>query len=167
MYQSPRYQSPKYPSSQSCSPLLFSTAIAGAGAAIFLFATVLVGADHALAQSARSIQPAIGSVPGVEDLARLRPPIMPEIKSILEPGDDIAALQAIDVALTQASDGATYVWRHGNGRLNGAVHMTRTFRDADGRICRHLQMTLAAGTYSRQREGIACRDRDGRWAIEG
>ena len=160
------YLSPQYTSSKSYSPLSFSTAIAGAGAAIFLFATVLVGADHALAQSAR-MQPAAGTTPGIDDLARLRPPILPEIKSILEPGDDIAALQAIDVALTQASDGATYVWRHGNGRLNGAVHMTRTFRDADGRICRHLQMTLAAGTYSRQREGIACRDREGRWVIEG
>ena len=160
------YLSPQYTSSKSYSPLSFSTAIAGAGAAIFLFATVLVGADHALAQSAR-MQPAAGTTPGIDDLARLRPPILPEIKSILEPGDDIAALQAIDVALTQASDGATYVWSHGNGRLNGTVRMTGTFRDADSRVCRSLQMRLVSGTFSRQRDGIACRQPDGTWHLGG
>ena len=153
---------------QSCeiqSSLSFSTTIAGAGAAVFLFATVMAGADHALAQSSPF------------DLAGrdtrflgLRPqlqPVVPEIKAILQPGDAIAALEAVDIALTQAGDGATYVWRHDNGRINGAIRMTATFRDADGRICRHLEMMLNSGTYSRQRNGIACRQPDGGWELAG
>ena len=147
------------------SSISVSTIVAGFGAAIFLFATVLIGADRARAQAAGAELASGGGPPSA-----MRPPLqtaIPEIKAMLEPDDLIAALQAIDVALTQAGDGATYVWRHGNGRLNGAVQMTGTFRDADGRICRHLRMLLNSGTYSRQREGIACRQSDGAWELDG
>ena len=130
-----------------------------------LFGFVLAGSDLAIAQSA--------IVVATEDaFAALRPQLLPddlipEIKARLLPGDEIAALEAIDVALTQASDGATYVWSHGNGRLNGTVRMTATFRDADSRICRSLQMRLVSGTFSRQRDGIACRQPDGTWHLGG
>ena len=84
-----------------------------------------------------------------------------------EAGDDVAALEAVEIALTQASDGATYIWRRGNGRLVGAVKPTNTFRDADRRICRHIEMQLRLGTYVRRTEGIACRGPDGVWNLEG
>ena len=57
----------------------------------------------------------------------------------LSPDDPVAVLAAVAFALDQVGDGATYVWRHGNGRLSGAVRMTSTFRDADGRMETRLQ----------------------------
>lgn len=144
--------------------LSVSTAIAGAGAAVFLFLSVLAGADVAEAQETTSLPPAFAAPHG------LRPahaPIVPEMKAALEPGDEIAVLDAVEIALTQAGDGATYVWRHDNGRLNGAIRVTHTFRDNRGRICRHLEMMLASGTYMRKREGAACRAADGAWVLEG
>ena len=142
-----------------------ATAITGAGAAVLLFGFVLAGSDLAVAE--QSI------VVATEDAyATLRPQLqpddlIPEIKARLLPGDEIAALEAVDIALTQASDGATYVWSHGNGRLNGTVRMTGTFRDADSRICRSLQMRLVSGTTTRQHDGVACRQADGAWLLGG
>lgn len=89
------------------------------------------------------------------------------IKPALDFGDEIATLDAILIALTEAQDGSAYVWQRHHGRLNGTVRMTNTFRDGDGRICRHMVMSLAAGRYTRRTEGIACRSRDGVWSLEG
>ena len=141
-----------------------STAVAGAGAAVFLFVSVLTGADLAVAEDAGLSPPPAFAPYG------LRPalaPAVPELKAQLEPADEIAALDAVEIALTQAGDGATYVWRHGNGRLNGAIRLTRTFRDVTGRTCRQLEMMLTSGTYMRKREGVACRQQDGAWVLEG
>jgi len=90
-----------------------------------------------------------------------------ELRTRIEPGDSTAALEAVEIALTQAGDGTTYVWRRGNGRIVGAVRPTKTFRDADRRICRHIEMRLQVGTYARRTEGIACRGTDGVWLLEG
>ena len=135
-----------------------STVLAGAGAAVLLFVHVLVVSDQATAADAT--QPPHGMRAG------LVPPL-PEVKPRLEPGDEIAILDAVEIALTQAGDGATYVWRHDNGRVGGAIRMTGTFRDDTGRTCRNLEMMLTAGTYSRRRDGVACRQRDGVWELVG
>ena len=149
--------------------MCLSTLVAGVGAAVFLFAAVMADSGPVLAQSA-AVGLATGDRPPGSPFSgfrsSLQPPV-PELKALLEPGDEVAVLEAIDVALTQAGDGATYVWRHANGRLNGAVHMTRTFRGVDGRMCRQLQMLLNSGTFSRKHDGIACRQRDGAWELEG
>ncbi len=92
---------------------------------------------------------------------------LPTLRAPTEPGDFAATLQAIEIALTQAGDGATYVWNRGSGRITGAVRPTSTFRDADRRICRHLEMQLRLGAYVRRTEGIACRSTDGVWELEG
>jgi surface antigen len=92
---------------------------------------------------------------------------LPTLRAPIEAGDHISTLQAIEIALTQAGDGATYVWHRGNGRITGAVRPTSTFRDADRRICRHLEMQLRLGAYVRRTEGIACRSGDGVWELEG
>jgi surface antigen len=160
-----------YQSSHASSSLSLSTAATGLGAAIFLFVTVLFGADDVRAQSASHLlaevapSPASSGETQPDFRAQIRPR-MPEIKAPMQPGDELAALEAIDVALTQASDGATYVWRHHSGRLDGAIRMTRTFRNASGQVCRSLQMILNSGTYTRQQDGIACRH-DGMWHLEG
>lgn len=136
-----------------------------ASAAIFLFAATLLGIEPSRADpvrgddyQARFNDPA---------LAPIGPRELPQIHARIEPGDDIAALEAVDIALTQASDGATYVWRRGGGRIVGAVRPTNTFRDADRRICRHIEMQIRLGSYNRRTEGIACRGADGVWELEG
>lgn len=85
----------------------------------------------------------------------------------LDESDEIAALEAIRVALSEVGDGATYVWYRQNGRLNGMVQPTSSFKDQAGRVCRHLILALSAGSQSGRLEGIACRTADGRWALEG
>jgi hypothetical protein len=85
----------------------------------------------------------------------------------LDEGDEIAALEAIRVALSEVGDGATYLWYRQNGRLNGMVQPTASFKDRNGRVCRHLILALSAGALTGRVEGIACRAADGRWALEG
>lgn len=132
-----------------------SIAIAGPLAGLFLFASVLVASDPLRAEP-----PAPAAHPTYEPNARTwRLP--------LDASDELAALDAVQIALTEAADGATYVWQRHHGRLNGAVRMTSTFRGSDGRLCRHLVMTLSSGGYSRKTEGIACRDGDHVWSLEG
>ncbi len=149
-----------------------STLAAGAGAAAFLFFSVLIGGADVYAQSrfngaafsgAQFIEPSRGS----QDGAFSGMPELPLAHPRMDAGDETAALEAVEIALTLAGDGATYVWQRGNGRLAGAIRMTSTFRDTDGRICRHLEMQMRHGTYTRKTEGIACRDTDGVWLLEG
>lgn len=141
-----------------------ASAAASIAAAIFLFGYASISSDHARAEPIRqSVNGAYGSLipPGAGSRE------LPSLPRHTEPGDMTAALEAVEIALTQAGDGATYVWRRGNGRLTGAVRPTSTFRDADRRVCRHLEMQLWLGTYSRRTEGIACRGDDGVWLLEG
>ncbi len=133
---------------------------ASATAGVFLFATTLILSDGVRAEPLGNAQTSANAGAG-------RPLEHPAIQPQIEPGDDIAALEAVEIALTQASDGATYVWRRGNGRLVGAVRPTKTFRDADQRMCRHIEMQLRLGTFLRRTEGIACRAGDGVWVLEG
>ncbi len=148
----------------------FSTLIAGCGAAIFLFVAVLADATSASAETAapRSGEKAMGlaardfQLPSEQLAYPFHGP-----RGDMKAGDELALLQAIDIALTQAGDGATYVWKRDHGRLTGSIRMTCTFRDGTGRICRHLEMKLTAGALRRGTEGIACRAADGAWVLEG
>jgi surface antigen len=81
--------------------------------------------------------------------------------------DEAAALEAVQVALTEVGDGSSYVWYRHGGRLSGIVQPTQSFEDAHGRVCRHLMVTLSAGAYSRRTGAIACRLGDGTWVIDG
>lgn len=149
-----------YVSDRSIGSLAISTA-----AATFLFFSTLLATDTTRAEPApQTSRPDVfGSLPHIQPNARSLPAFPPRI----EPGDDTAALDAIEIALTQASDGATYVWQRGNGRLTGSVRPTMTFRDADRRMCRHIEMQVQLGAHARRTEGIACRGADGVWELEG
>lgn len=90
----------------------------------------------------------------------------------LDDQDEIAALEAVQIALSRTDDGNHYVWRWHGGRLAGVVQPTTSFRNAQGAICRHLYMLLttgvaATGMRTRKTEGIACRLPNGRWQLEG
>ena len=81
--------------------------------------------------------------------------------------DEIAALEAIRVALSEVGDGVSYVWHRRYGRLGGLVQPTYSFKDTDGRVCRRIIVILSAGLRSGRIEGTACRLAGGRWQLEG
>jgi surface antigen len=85
----------------------------------------------------------------------------------LDANDEIAALERIQYALSEVGDGATYVWRRWHGQLSGIVQPTSSFRDTDGRVCRHMVVMLTTGTRTKKQEGIACRLPSGRWQLDG
>jgi hypothetical protein len=90
-----------------------------------------------------------------------------ETNAHLDENDEIAALEAIRVALTEVGDGNSYVWYRRRGRLSGIVQPTVSFKDRAGRVCRHILLTITAGAASGRAEGIACRLGDGRWQLDG
>ena len=81
--------------------------------------------------------------------------------------DEIAALESVQLALTEVGDGSTYVWHRQHGNLSGIVQPTASFKDAGGRVCRHLTLLLSSGAMSKRAEGIACRLPDGIWQLDG
>lgn len=89
------------------------------------------------------------------------------LKASLDESDQIAALQAIHYALTQVGDGSKFVWERRQGRLNGTVQPTSSFRGARGRICRHIVVELTLAHYTKRTEGIACRLENGGWSLSG
>ena len=94
-------------------------------------------------------------------------PALADLKSTLDDTDAIAALEAVQMALTEVGDGATYIWHRRHGRLSGAIQPTSSFKDSTGHVCRHIVMALTSGSYSRKAEGIACRLSTGVWVLEG
>src|SRR5262245_51364609 len=85
----------------------------------------------------------------------------------LDEDDEIAALEAIRVALTEVGDGVSFVWHRRYGELGGLVQPTQSFKDGGGRVCRHIIVILSAGRRSGRFEGTACRLGGGRWQLEG
>lgn len=94
-------------------------------------------------------------------------PKFTETNAYLDENDEIAALEAIRVALTEVGDGNSYVWYRRHGRLSGIVQPTVSFKDPAGRVCRHILLIMTVGAASGRAEGIACRLGDGRWQLDG
>jgi len=110
--------------------------------------------------------PGVPSIPGVTVLpgATVNIPVGPYQ---LDEKDEIAALERIQYALSEVGDGKTYVWRRWHGKLSGYIQPTGSFKDASGKVCRHLIVMLTTGRNTKQQEGIACRLPSGRWQLEG
>ncbi len=89
------------------------------------------------------------------------------VRPHLDVSDETATLEAVHYALSQIGDGSSYVWHRRNGRLSGIVHPTSSFKDATGRVCRHIVLELSSGDFARRTEGIACRLHTGVWQLEG
>jgi hypothetical protein len=81
--------------------------------------------------------------------------------------DEVAALDAVRIALNEVGDGGSYVWQRHHGRLSGVVQPTGSFKDRSGYPCRHIVMMLTSTTVSKKTEGIACRLPDGNWQLDG
>ncbi len=89
------------------------------------------------------------------------------VPGALDSRDETAVLEAVHLALTEVGDGSAYVWHGRSGRLSGVVSPTSSFKDTNGKICRHIVVALSADGYSRQTEGVACRLSTGTWQLEG
>jgi surface antigen len=83
----------------------------------------------------------------------------------LDLDDRVAALQAIQYALEEVGDGATYLWHRKKGELHGFVKPVASYLDDQGRVCRTMKLALTVGEFSREVEGIACRADDKRWVL--
>ena len=90
-----------------------------------------------------------------------------ELKARLDRSDRVAAMQALDLALSELADGVTLVWQRPERGLVGRIKPVSAFRDDKGRVCRHVLYSLALGTYQREIEGVACRESDGSWSLSG
>lgn len=100
-------------------------------------------------------------------------PKFAELKSGLAPtarldiSDEIAALETLQLALSEVGDGSTYVWHRHHGRLSGVIQPTTSFKTSKGQVCRHLIIVLTSGARSEKKEGIACRLATGQWQLQG
>jgi hypothetical protein len=94
-------------------------------------------------------------------------PEFAELKTKLDGSDRQAAAQALQFAMNELGDGVTLVWRRPKHALEGRVKPVSAFRDDHGRLCRHLVYSLSLGGYSREIEGVACRELDGSWSLAG
>lgn len=85
----------------------------------------------------------------------------------LDAGDEVAALSSVQHALSATADGATYVWHRNNGRISGLVQPTSSFKNIEGIVCRHVVVMMTTGDKTRKAEGVACRNTNGVWSLEG
>jgi surface antigen len=90
-----------------------------------------------------------------------------DLKARLDRSDRTAALQALELALSELGDGVTLVWQRPERALTGRIKPVSAFRDDQGRVCRHVVYSLALGPYRREIEGVACREPDGSWSLSG
>jgi len=81
--------------------------------------------------------------------------------------DRAAALESVQIALSRVADGSTYIWHRPNGILSGSVKPTVSFRRPSGQLCRHLVIEMSSEDDFRVVEGVACREPNGRWSLEG
>lgn len=91
--------------------------------------------------------------------------------AIVRPGRRVdarsAALEGAQIALSRVADGSTYLWYQRDGTYAASFKPTLSFRGARGELCRHLVMELSSQHDFRVVEGIACREANGIWRLEG
>jgi hypothetical protein len=145
----------------------FLSLAAAVAAAALISSIAVMPVRMAAAQEVRPAQPPCScSLPQEAPRASPRPKFADHSQG-LDDTDEIATLDAIRVALSEVGDGSTYVWHSQNGRLSGVIQPTASFKDAAGRVCRHIVLVLTTGVRSGRVEGVACRLADGRWQLEG
>jgi surface antigen len=120
---------------------------------------VAMGPSRLEAQSPATAAPGSGLLDQIPDFAALQ--------VLLEPADELAVLEAIHVGLSDAADGSTYLWQRRNSLIGGSVQPTASFRDPDGRVCRHFVVQVQLGPHLRRAEGLACRQPDKSWVLSG
>ncbi|AGK57495.1 hypothetical protein HYPDE_29083 [Hyphomicrobium denitrificans 1NES1] len=87
-------------------------------------------------------------------------------KSVFNEGDEIAALESVQLALTEIADGSSYIWHRNHGRLSGIVKPVSSFKDANGAVCRYAVVVLSSLDVTKRTEIVACRLPTGIWQLE-
>jgi surface antigen len=126
-------------------------------------------AGLALVASTAAASPLSAAVEQATDVAEKSAPQSKH--AILKSGrimtDRAAALESVQIALARVADGSTYIWHRPNGILSGSIKPTITFRRANGELCRHVIVEMSSEEDFRVVEGIACRETNGQWRLEG
>ena len=155
----------------SCLASLAATVLVGVGLVSFVF----MSSDFAAADD-QAAKPNSGACacPETQNSNPPNPwarPKVADLRSIpaphLDESDEIAALDAIRIALTEVADGSTYVWHRHHGHLSGIIQPTQSFKDAAGNVCRHIVTMLTTGSKTEKLEAVACRLADGNWQLDG
>lgn len=136
----------------------------GLATGVMFVATIFLSPDFALANEGQNAGSQC-TCPGAEKKSTR--PKFAELNTTLDDGDEVAALESVQFALSRIGDKQTYVWHRNNGHLSGIVQPTASFHNADGAVCRHLVVLLTTGLKTRKTEGIACRLVSGIWQLEG
>ncbi len=84
----------------------------------------------------------------------------------LNEGDEIAALESVQLALTEIADGSSYIWHRNHGRLSGIVRPVSSFKAANGSVCRYAVLVLSSLDVTKRTEIVACRLPTGVWQLE-
>jgi surface antigen len=84
----------------------------------------------------------------------------------LDQNDEYAALESLQLALSEVADGQSYVWRRSHGRLSGIVKPLSSFKDTHGSVCRHAAVVLTGVAVTKRTEIVACRLPTGVWQLE-
>lgn len=132
--------------------------------AFVLVAAVILSPDFARADEAR-FPDSKCSCPVAKD--KPSKPKFAELRPNLDPRDEIAALEGVQFALSRIADGSTYVWHRRGGQISGIVRPTSSFRDGSGSVCRRLVVVLTSGRHTSKAEGVACRQADRSWVLQG
>ena len=153
-----------------CLPARLAVLASGAAAGCLALGLLSQLASRPRCQAGRAahlhLSPTLVANPSKPPVVSAKPKFA-ETNAHLDENDEIAALEAIRVALTEVGDGGTYVWYRQHGRLSGIVQPTASFKDLAGRVCRHILLIMTVGTATGRAEGIACRLGDGRWQLDG
>jgi len=131
---------------------------------------LLIAPPALLAQTA---QPDIGRQNSTR-IVRSTPPLpvrkplhsLAKLRAQLDYKDQLIAMRALHLALTQVPDGGSFVWRKNSRSLKGLIKPTKAFRNSDGQVCRHLIYAMSLGRYQKRIEGVACRTGDGTWQLK-
>lgn len=148
-------------SANSLAPAVLGLATAFTLAAVVVLAPDLVAAEQSAADTPARCEDCRSDSGAASATAT------PETRPGLDDGDRLAALEALQLALSEVGDGASYVWHARTGRVSGVVKPTQSYKDHGGRICRHVVVVLSAASRQRQTEGVACRLATGIWQLEG
>lgn len=137
-------------------------------AATGLTATALVlaiffSADFAAADASRKPSGCVCA----EHADRAADPNFADLRTGLDVSDEVAALESLRYALTEIADGSTYVWHRTNGRLSGMIQPTKSFKDSDGAVCRHVVVVMNRAEKTNKTEAVACRGAKGVWKLDG
>jgi len=141
---------------------LFSVAAVGLTAFV-LAAVILVSADFAHAAEPTSGATCLCPKAAGANATKFK---FAETKILLDQNDEYAALESVQLALTEVADGSSYVWHRSHGRLSGLVKPLSSFKDTRGAVCRHAVVVLSGVEATKRTEIVACRLPTGIWQLE-